>query len=110
MKKFVTLSLAFAMALFVMSCGSSVEVSTEMSDFISGFNGDAAEVSKALEKYGANEEVKDANMAMYNLDAPKVTAVDGSCYTLVCKSGLVENTYTVCWEDGKITSIEDVYE
>ena len=86
-------------------CGAKIEVSAEMSDFIGGFNGSYTAVEAGLEKYGATEEIVDHDMGMYDLKDPKVTAKDGDCYTVVCKSGMVENTYNVCWEGGKIVSI-----
>ncbi len=81
------------------------EVSAEMTDFISGFNGDYKVVEAALAKHGANKAVIDHDMGSYNLKAPKITAQKGSIYTLVCESGMVTNTYEITWKDGKITEI-----
>jgi len=86
---------------------TKVEVSAEMADFIAPFNGTAEAVMASLEKYGANQEIVDHDMGFYNLEDPKVTGQDGNCYSLTCKSGMVENYYTVCWENGKITSITE---
>lgn len=115
MKALKLFGFAFIMTALMVSCGeetkggaaAGVEVSAEMKDFISGFNGTDAAVSTALKKHGATEEIKEHDMGMYGLKEPKVTAKDGDCYTLVCKSGMVENKYKVCWKEGKINSIAD---
>ena len=83
----------------------TLDISAEMADFIAPFDGTAEAVMASLEKYGANEEVVDHDMGMYNLKNPEVTGQEGNCYSLTCISGAVENYYEVCWEDGKITSI-----
>lgn len=84
---------------------AEIEVSSEMLAFIGDFNGEAEVVEDALILWGANDDVIDHDMGMYNLEEPRVTAQNGDCYTLVCKSGMVENTYEICWEDEEIVSI-----
>ena len=83
----------------------AIEMSTEMAAFVGAFDGDYESVEAGLALYGATEDIVDHDMGMYDLKEPRVTAKDGECYTVTCKSGMVENTYVVCWEDGKIVSI-----
>ncbi len=83
----------------------AMEISAEMADFIAPFDGDYETVEAGLAKYGANEDIVDHDMGMYDLAEPRVTAKDGDCYSVTCKSGMAENTYNVCWEDGKIIGI-----
>lgn len=113
MKKHLFGVFALSIGLFLVSCGDSatdakgeaIEISDEMAAFIKDFNGSYEVVEKSLAEYGANDEIIEHDMGMYDLKDPKVTARKGDCYTLVCKSGQVENTYEICWENKKIVSI-----
>ena len=84
---------------------AEIEMSAEMAAFVGSFDGDYEAVEAGLAKYGANEDIIDHDMGMYNLAEPRVTAKDGECYSVTCKSGMVENTYKICWEGGKIVEI-----
>ena len=112
MNKLVKL-LPLMMAFVLFSCGGeeggdeggSVEASAEMKAFIGKFDGNSESVEAALKEYGASEEIADHDMGMYSLSEPVIKAKTDDCYTLECKSGMVKNTYEVCWTDGKISSI-----
>ena len=88
---------------------STLEISVEMADFIALFDGNYESVEASLAKYGANDDVIEHDMGMFDLKDPVVTGQDGSCYSLTCISGVVENYYEVCWEEGKIVSITETY-
>ncbi len=101
----------FTAFLFVTACGggekkSSVKVSTEMQDFMNNLNGRSASVVIALQQFG-KPELDTKDMGMYDLANPKVLEANGSCYLLECKSGMTKRKYNLCWEGGKISSIED---
>ena len=81
------------------------EVSPEMEDFISGFNGTYEAVEAALADYGATDDIVNHDMGMYNLEEAEIIGSDGNCYSFVSQSGVFKNTYEVCWEGGKIVSI-----
>lgn len=111
-KTFLSLSL-FACLLIITSCGgagekkeSSVKVSTEMQDFMNNLNGRAASVTVALQQFCV-AGLDDKDMDMYDLASPKVLEANGNCYLLQCKSGMTKRKYNLCWEGGKITSVED---
>lgn len=107
--KNVILSLTTALlVLFMISCGGSpkVETSAEMTDFIGMLKGSNADVTAALNKYAATDELKKDDMAMYDLKEPVVTQADGTCYTFEAKAGITTRVYKVCWTDKKITTIE----
>lgn len=108
MKK-IFFSLMIVSALFFASCGgSSVEQSPEMKDFISMFKGSSDDVSAALEKYASTDELKNHDMAMYDLKDAKVVSGEGDCYTAEFAAGITTHKYKFCWAEGKIKSIEAV--
>jgi hypothetical protein len=113
MKKTLVAVSLFTALLVITACSggkgekkSSVKVSTEMQDFMNNFNGKAASVTVALEQFG-KPGLEDQDMDMYDLKDPKVLEANGDCYLLECKSGMTKRKYNVCWEGGKISSIED---
>ncbi len=112
MKKITTILATLALFMILQSCGgkgekkSSVQVSTEMQDFMNNFNGLSASVKYALDNFGA-PGLDRKDMDLYNLEKPKVTEANGNCYLMECKSGLTTRKYNVCWESGKINSVED---
>ena len=85
-------------------------VSAEMKAFLAGFNGDYKAVKAALEKHGA-PGLDDKDMGIMNLASPKVTAAERrggrQCYTFEATAGITVRIYGVCWEGGKIVSVED---
>lgn len=94
------------LVLFIVSCGGpKVETSPEMTDFIGMLKGSNADVTAALNKYAATDELKKDDMAMYDLKEPQVTLAEGACYTFEAKSGATTRTYKVCWADKKISGI-----
>lgn len=115
MKKIVlTLSL-FSAILFVTACGgkgekgekkSSSKVSAEMQGFMDKLDGKSASVTAALGQFG-KAGLEDQDMDLFNLEDPKVLETNGNCYLLECKSGMTKRKYNLCWEGGKISSIED---
>lgn len=81
-------------------------VSAEMTDFMSMLKGKSNFTEEALAKYGINEET-DEDMGLYDLKEAKVIAVNNECYTMEAGSGMTIRTYILCWEAGKIKSVED---
>ncbi|MBP7865657.1 MAG: hypothetical protein KA419_06875 [Acidobacteria bacterium] len=88
----------------------AVEVSAEMKDFLSMLKGKSADVTAALDKYGA-EGLARQDMDMYDLVSPTVikteTQGDKTTYTLEAKAGITVRTYALTWSGGKITAVED---
>ncbi len=87
------------------------DVSDEMRDFISGFNGESDAVEAALAKYKA-EGANTGLFRHYGIDQPAVIQkeeVDGTvCYTLSAIVGMSRQQFLVCWKDGKIVSIKEL--
>ncbi len=112
MKKVLFTLSVFAALSFITACGgkgekkSSVQVSTEMQDFMNNLNGKSASVTIALESFG-KPGLEDQDMDMYDLKDPEVMEANGNCYLLRCNSGMTKRKYNLCWEGGKIISIED---
>jgi len=103
---FVALTTIFALS----SCGGGapdVELSPEMTEFVSMIKGTSDDVTAALEKFGVSDEVKENDMGMYDLTDPVVTAKTGDCYSVEFTAGITTRMYDICWADGKISSIED---
>lgn len=95
-------------SLFAVSaCGDSsdVKVSSEMQDFLQEIQGSYKDVSAALEKYAANDELKTHNITMYDLSEGKVIAGNDDCYTTEFNAGITVRVYVICWQNGKIISI-----
>jgi hypothetical protein len=113
MKK-VVIALSFLTSIIMLSsCGgkgekkaAAVTVSTEMQDFMNNLNGRSASVTAALETF-AKPGLDKKDMDMYDLKEPKVLEATGNCYLLQCASGLTKRKYNICWEGGKISSVED---
>jgi hypothetical protein len=85
----------------------AIEVSAEMADFNSLCLGTYKDVEVALEKYAASDELKEDDMGIYDLKDPKVVGKDGDCYKVDYTAGMTIHTFTLCWEGGKVVSIED---
>ncbi len=105
-KIIISFALVLSAILVLPSCGGSdVELSSEMTEFTSMIKGTSEDVSAALEKFGASDEIKNDDMTMFNLESPKVTAKNGDCYTVEFKSGITNPVYEICWTEGKISKI-----
>lgn len=103
---FVILATIFALT----SCGgggADVEMTPEMTEFVSMIKGTSDDVTAALEKFGVSDEVKENDMGMYDLKDPVVTAKTGDCYSVEFSAGITTRMYEICWADGKIASITD---
>lgn len=98
----------FLLVLAACSDSSSFEVSDEMKVFTKMIQGDYTDVSKALEKYAARDELKTHNITMYDLDDGQITAREGDCYTVEFKAGITTRVYRVCWKNKKITELESL--
>lgn len=111
MRKLFFFAAVFISLSIVTACGGSkkkpaVKVSTEMQDFMNNLNGRSASVTVALDQFGTPGLDK-KDMDMYDLAGPKVLEANGNCYLLECKSGMTKRKYNLCWEGGKIISVED---
>lgn len=108
MKRLISLVLLTATIYACGGSGSSndVKVSPEMESFMKQLNGTSDNVAAALNQYGTPELDK-KDMDLYNLEKPKVVSADKDCYTMEAGAGMTIRTYSLCWEGGKIKSIED---
>lgn len=82
------------------------KVSAEMEAFMKELNGNSENVAKALDTYGT-ADLDRKYMDMFNLEKAKVISADKDCYTMEAGAGMTIATYVICWEAGKIKSIED---
>lgn len=105
----LSLFVAIAAVMAITGCGSepSVELSPEMTEFVGMIKGTAEDVTAALEKFGATEEIKEHDLTMYNLKDPKVKSKEGDCYTVEFTSGMITIVADICWADGKINSLTE---
>ena len=108
--KTIKILLSSIMLLFVAyGCGSSsssVKVAPEMDAFMKQLNGTAAAVGAAVTQYGI-EGLDKKDMDMYDLKDAKCVSADKDCYTMETAAGATIRTYVLCWEGGKIKSVED---
>ena len=81
-------------------------ISTEMTEFMAMLQGKSDATDAALNKF-ASDSLDKKDMNMYDLENPKVISTDKNCHTLEAKSGMTTRTYVLCWENGKIKTIED---
>ena len=107
------LSLVFFVACGLVACGgeekkesSDVKVAPEMTTFMSKLDGTSASVEAAIKEFGS-DSLNNADITMYNLKEPKVTAANGNCFTMDAGSGATIRTYDICWENGKIKTVTD---
>jgi len=106
--RILSIMLIFATVTFFSNCGgNSIEMTAEMSEFIGLLKGTAADVSLALEKFGATDEIKTSDMTMYDLKDPKITAQKDNCYSIEFSVLETVRMYDLCWKDGKIIEITD---
>jgi hypothetical protein len=89
----------------------AADVSPEMAAFLKELDGTDDGVKKALKKV-AKPGLDDKDMEMYTLKDAKVIKTDKksdkqTCYDFEAKAGMMVYTYGVCWEGGKIVSVED---
>lgn len=87
----------------------AVEVSEAMTAFMSEL-GEHDKVTAAIDKYAT--QGLEADMGMYNIEAPTVTAAepgaDGeTCYAMQAKTGAVQRKFRICWKGDKITAAEN---
>jgi hypothetical protein len=114
MKRQVLMLCLMAPALFFAACGGSdkkekkadVALSTEMQDFMLNFNGRSASVRIALDDFG-KPGLDRKDMDLYDLNKPKVLESNGNCYLMQFESGVTKRKYNICWDGGKIASVED---
>lgn len=109
MKSVKQLVVLLVLAVTVYACGSSepaVKVAPEMEAFMKLLDGNSDNVAAALTQYGMAELDK-KDMDMYNLEKAKVVSADKDCYTMEAGAGMTVRTYVLCWEAGKIKSVED---
>ena len=85
---------------------ADAKLRTEMQDFMLNFNGRSASVRIALDDFG-KPGLDRKDMDLYDLDKPVVLESNGNCHLMEFTSGMTKRKYNVCWEGGKISSIED---
>jgi hypothetical protein len=89
---------------------SGVKPSPEMTAFMADFKGKSSDIKAALAKHG-KEGLDGKDMDMYDMTAPKVIKEEkkgaATCYDMEAKAGMTTRTYGVCWEGGKISTVED---
>lgn len=78
---------------------------------MSEFNGSYEGVSQALNKY-AEKEILDDDITRLDLKNPKLVLLEKisskqECYTMEANIGVMTKTFVICWENGKVYSIED---
>lgn len=93
------------------SAAPAGDVSPEMEAFLKELDGSDDGVKKALKKV-AKPGLDDKDMEMYTLKEAKVIKTDKksdkqTCYDFEAKAGMMVYTYGVCWEGGKIVSVEE---
>jgi len=93
------------------SCGSNEKkesntVSAEMKAFMKKLDGKSASVTAALKEFG-KDGLDDVDMDLYDLKDATVVEAKDSCYLMSAKSGITVRKYFLCWEAGKISSVED---
>ncbi|HEV7781975.1 MAG TPA: hypothetical protein VGO58_11960 [Chitinophagaceae bacterium] len=108
--------LILSSAVILVSCGGGKsekketktddKVSAEMTAFMGKLTGNSDNTAAALKEFGKDSLVT-SDMEMYNLEEPKVLETNGNCYLFQAKSGMTKRKYNVCWEAGKIASVED---
>jgi hypothetical protein len=82
------------------------KVSAEMKAFMGKLNGSSDNVAAALKEFG-KDSLATNDMDMFNLEKPTIEETNGNCYLLRAKSGMTHRKYNLCWEGGKIVSVED---
>jgi hypothetical protein len=82
------------------------KVSAEMKGFMEKLDGKSTSVEAALKEFG-KDSLDAADMEMFNLEKPTIEETNGNCYLLRAKSGMTHRKYNMCWEGGKIVSVED---
>ncbi|MFY9307673.1 MAG: hypothetical protein WAQ28_01365 [Bacteroidia bacterium] len=110
MKSVKQLIVLVVIAVTAYACGGSsssdVKVAPEMEAFMKQLNGTSDNVAAALNQYGT-PELDRKDMDMYNLENAKVISADKECYTMEAGAGMTVRTYVLCWEAGKIKSVEE---
>jgi hypothetical protein len=88
------------------------QVSAEMKDFMSYFNGDGKKTDEALDKYRAKDaDVLDMTGSLSIVDAKvlKAEKKDGEeRYTMYAKTGIAMRTFLIVWKDKKIQRIKQL--
>jgi len=106
MAKILVLIFAAAMLNF---CGSGEKAIPEMEDFMKNSFGSFKKVAEGLQKYSA-AGIDKKDMDIYDLKDPKIMTTEKKgnviCYTIDAKAGMTVRTYTLCWDQGKIISID----
>jgi hypothetical protein len=113
-KKILSVLAILALVVALSNCGSKTageetsEVSAEMKEFLGMMKGTSDDVSAALAKFGASEEIMGNDMSMYNLMDPKIISQEGDCYTTEFKAGMTTRIYSICWTNAKISAIKEL--
>ncbi len=130
MKHLLTVA-AISTTLFFSSCGNAADNATDnttstttsevkvenpgkMNELMALLDGNHVSSKKAIETYFSDslksslEESNNASFGDYDLLDAKVVSVDGQCCVMEAKAGVTTRSYKLCWQDDKVTSIEDL--
>ena len=99
--------LSFLLVFLMLGCRNydDIELSPEMKIFTEMIQGSYKEVTLAVEKYAANDDIRINEITMYDLDDPKVTEKNNDCYTIEFVTGRSVRVYEICWKNKKIIKI-----
>lgn len=130
MKKLFT-AIVLPVAILMASCsgaeaGSAADVPADktaktktanpgkMNDFMAMLDGTDGSAKKAADAY-FSEDLKSSladsdklTFVDFTMKAAKVVSVEGSCCTMEAQAGVTTRSFRLCWQDDKITSIEDL--
>ncbi len=105
--KIIIILFAFSLSLFMNNTYGQIKVSPEMKDFLSMLKGTSTDVYIALIKYGGSDEIKDNEIAHYNLRSPKVLDRNNNYYSVEIIAGFTTRKYSIFWSNKKIVKIVD---
>lgn len=90
---------------------AKAKVSAEMRDFMKHLDGRAKNVDAALKKYAA-KGVDTSAMDGIEVREPKITKTETkegmTCYTMSCKTGILDRVYLIGWKDKKIQQLKQL--
>lgn len=119
-------------AIFITSCGGATAKSPgdaaadrqgtttaaanpgKMNDFMAMLDGTEGSAQKAADAYFTDNlkntlaESNKLTFADFTMTDAKVVSVEGQCCTMEAKAGVTTRSFKLCWQDNKVTGIEDL--